>query len=129
MAVDLSRRLVPDGLWELAAPLLPRFTSRPQSGGTKPVDERAVFAAVVYVLTSGCAGRHLPPTFGVSPATVHRIRGVLTRGLSDGGLPRPHCWAVLPRAARTSDVPVMSAGGSGQFSWARHRGSDGGDMA
>ncbi|MFI0710507.1 IS5 family transposase [Streptomyces inhibens] len=72
MAVDLSRRLVPDGLWELAAPLLPKFTSRPQGGGTTPVDERAVFTAVVYVLTSGCAWRHLPPTFGVSPATAHR---------------------------------------------------------
>lgn len=36
------------------------------------MDERAVFTAVVYVLTSGCAWRHLPETFGVSPATVHR---------------------------------------------------------
>ncbi|MGC5347076.1 transposase, partial [Streptomyces sp. DT171] len=44
-----------DELWELTAPLLPRFNSRPQDGGTAPVDERAVFTAVVYVLTSGCA--------------------------------------------------------------------------
>ncbi|MCX5388893.1 IS5 family transposase [Streptomyces sp. NBC_00094] len=72
MRVDLSRRLVPDELWELAAPLMPRFTSRPQGGGTAPVDERAVFAAVVYVLTSGCAWRYLPESFGVSPATAHR---------------------------------------------------------
>ncbi|WP_405777831.1 hypothetical protein [Streptomyces sp. NBC_01538] len=27
MRVDLSRRQVPDELWELTAPLLPRFTS------------------------------------------------------------------------------------------------------
>lgn len=72
VGVDLSQRLVPDGLWDLAAPLLPSFTSRPQGGGTAPLDERAVFTAVVYVLTSGCAWRHLPPTFGVSPATAHR---------------------------------------------------------
>ncbi|MEV5429265.1 IS5 family transposase [Streptomyces sp. NPDC052701] len=72
MSVDLSQRLVPDGLWELAAPLPPKFTSRPQGGGTAPVDERAAFTAVVYVLTSGCAWRHLPETFGVSPATAHR---------------------------------------------------------
>jgi transposase len=26
----------------------------------------------VYVVTSGCAWRHLPPAFGVSPATAHR---------------------------------------------------------
>ncbi len=31
-----------------------------------------MFTAVVYVLTSGCSWRHLPPTFGTSPATVHR---------------------------------------------------------
>jgi transposase len=69
---DLSRRLVPDGLWDLVEPLLPPFSPRPQGGGTAPVDQRAVFTAVVYVLTSGCAWRHLPPTFGVSPATAHR---------------------------------------------------------
>ena len=34
--------------------------------------ERAVFTAIVFVLTSGCAWRHLPPSFGVSPATAHR---------------------------------------------------------
>ncbi|MFC9249025.1 transposase [Streptomyces sp. NPDC057136] len=84
---DLSHRLVPDELWELAAPLLPRFTSRPQGGGTGPVDERAVFAAVVYVLTSGCAWRYLPESFGVSPATAHRRFTVLD----------PHRWLELRR--------------------------------
>jgi transposase len=73
MGVDgLSRRLVPDGLWELVAPLLPPFAVRRQGGGRAPVDERAVFTAVVYVLTSGCAWRHLPPSFGVSVPTAHR---------------------------------------------------------
>ncbi|MFE9822208.1 transposase [Streptomyces sp. NPDC005791] len=72
VADDLSPRLVPDGLWALMAPLLPEFASRPQGGGTSPVDARAVFTAVVYPVTSGCAWRHPPPTFGVSPATAHR---------------------------------------------------------
>jgi transposase len=72
VGADLSQRLVPDGLWDLVAPLLPSFTPRRQGGGTAPVDERSVFTAVVYVLTSGCAWRHLPPAFGVSPATAHR---------------------------------------------------------
>ncbi|WP_093687587.1 MULTISPECIES: transposase [unclassified Streptomyces] len=71
-AFDLSRRLVPDELWELAAPLVPRFTSRPQGGGAGPVEQRAVFAAMVYVLACGCAWRYLPPTFGVLSATAHR---------------------------------------------------------
>ncbi|NBM19892.1 transposase [Streptomyces sp. GC420] len=64
--------MVPDELWELVAPLLQSFAARPQGGGTVPCDERAVFTTVVYALTSGCAWRHLPPTFGTSPATAHR---------------------------------------------------------
>ncbi|MFQ6850418.1 IS5 family transposase [Streptomyces sp. 35M1] len=71
MGADLSQRLVPDDLWEPVAPSLPSFRSRPQDGGTAPRDERAVFTAMVYVLTSGCAWRHLPETVGVSPATAH----------------------------------------------------------
>ncbi|WP_443043505.1 IS5 family transposase [Streptomyces sp. NBC_00358] len=72
MSSDLSKRLVPDEPWELGVPLLPSFAARPQGAGTAPRAERAVFTAVVYVLTSGCAWRHLPPTFGTSSATAHR---------------------------------------------------------
>jgi transposase len=68
----LSQRLVPDELWELVEPLLPEFSARPQGGGIAPMDQRAVFTAVVYVLTSGCAWRMLPPSFGVSVPTTHR---------------------------------------------------------
>jgi transposase len=67
----LAQRLVPDALWDIVKPLLPAFSPRPQGGGTSPVDERAVFTAVVFVLTSGCAWRHLPPSFGVSVPTAH----------------------------------------------------------
>ncbi|MGC5343777.1 IS5 family transposase [Streptomyces sp. DT171] len=103
MSADLSRRLVPDGLWELVAPLLPPFKSRPQGGGTAPCDERAVFAAVVYVLTSGCAWRHLPEAFGVSPATAHRRFTVWTKA----GL-----WRRLHRAV------LDELGTRGELDWA-----------
>jgi transposase len=56
----------------LAQPLIPGFDPRPQGGGTTPVDDRAVFTAIVFVLTSGCAWRYLPPSFGVTVATAHR---------------------------------------------------------
>ena len=55
VADQLSLRLVPDELWALAEPLIPKFRPRPQGGGTAPLDDRAVFTAIVYVLTSGCA--------------------------------------------------------------------------
>ncbi|EXU89719.1 transposase [Streptomyces noursei PD-1] len=105
MAVDLSRRLVPYGLWELAAPLLPKFTSRPQGGGTSPVDERALFTAVVYVPTSGCAWRRLPPTFGVSPATAHRRFTAWT----EAGLWRRLHRAVLDELGARGELDWTSA--------------------
>ncbi|MFJ4539972.1 transposase [Streptomyces tibetensis] len=83
--------------------MLPSFNSRPQGGGSAPCDERAVFTAVVYVLTSGCALRHLPETFGVSPATAHRRFTAWTRA----GL-----WRRLPRAV------LDELGARGELDWA-----------
>ncbi len=68
----LSLRLVPDELWDLVEPLIPAFVARPQGGGTAPLEPRQVFTAIVYVLTSGCAWRDLPPSFGVPFQTAHR---------------------------------------------------------
>ncbi|WP_285700240.1 transposase [Actinomadura sp. NBRC 104412] len=36
------------------------------------MEDRAVFTAIVYVLTSGCAWRHLPGECGVGVPTAHR---------------------------------------------------------
>ncbi|MYQ96223.1 transposase, partial [Streptomyces sp. SID4946] len=58
--------IVPDGLWEIARPLLPPARVRPQGGGVANIDDEAVFAAIIYVLVSGCAWRALPPCFGAS---------------------------------------------------------------
>ncbi len=72
MAQRLGQTLVPDRLWEIVEPLIPSQRERPQGGGTRYIEDRAVFTAVVYVLTTGCAWRHLPAEFGVSKATAHR---------------------------------------------------------
>lgn len=72
MGEDLWGWIVPEGLWELAEPLLPPSKVRPQGGGTQDTPDEAVFAAIVYVLVSGCAWRSLPPCFGISKSTAHR---------------------------------------------------------
>lgn len=102
MAVDLAQDLVPDGLWKTAAPLIPPFRPRRQGGGTAPVADRKVFTAVVYVLTSGCAWRYLPPTFGTSPATAHRRFAAWTKA----GL-----WRRLHRAV------LDELGAKGELDW------------
>ncbi len=68
----IGQTLLPDGLWEIVEPLLPLQAERPQGGGTRYRDDRAVVTAIVDVLTAGGAWRHLPAEFGVSKATVHR---------------------------------------------------------
>lgn len=98
---ELSRRLVTDELWRTVEPLLPSFTSRPQGGGTAPTDARIVFTAVVFVLTSECAWRHLPQTFGVSQATAHRYFLAWTKA----GL-----WQRLRRT-------VLEAGPGNELEW------------
>jgi transposase len=105
VADDLSARLAPDGLWALVEPFLPKFTRRRQGGGTAPVDQRAVFTAVVYVLTSGCAWRHVPPTFGVSPATAHRRFTVWTKA----GVWRRLHQAVLDELGARGELDWTSA--------------------
>ena len=102
VADQLSLRLVPDELWALAEPLIPEFRPRPQGGGTAPLDDRAVFTAIVYVLASGCAWRDLPPSFGVPFQTVHRRFGQWTRA----GL-----WRRLHRAV------LGELGARGELDW------------
>lgn len=105
MIETLSLRLVPDELWEIAAPLIPKFTPRPQGGGSAPVDDRAVFTAVVYVLTSGCAWRDLPPSFGVTVPTAHRR---FTSWVRAGVFEKLH-REVLDRLGAAGDLDWSSA--------------------
>ncbi|MEV5600877.1 IS5 family transposase [Streptomyces sp. NPDC052299] len=71
--------IVPDGLWEIAEPLIPPSKVRPQGGGTQDTPDETLFAAIIYVLVSGCAWRMLPPCFGVSKSTAHRRFMIWTR--------------------------------------------------
>lgn len=84
--------MVPDGLWELARPLIPEDRVRPQGGGTQNTPDETPFAAIIYVLVSGCSWRALPPCFGVPKSTVHRRFTIWSRV----GAPMP------PRSARSS---------------------------
>ncbi|GHA18692.1 hypothetical protein GCM10010389_65720 [Streptomyces echinoruber] len=63
---------MPDGLWDIAKPLIPEQRTRPQGGGTANTPDETLFAVIIYVLVSGCAWRALPPCFGVSKSTAHR---------------------------------------------------------
>lgn len=60
-----------DELWEVAAPFLPAHEPDPR-GGRPRVDDRVCFNAIVFVLFTGIAWKHLPREMGCSSATAHR---------------------------------------------------------
>ncbi|WP_244173589.1 IS5 family transposase [Streptomyces recifensis] len=71
--VSLVERLVPDELWELFRRVVPPTeVTRPQGGGRRRAGDREVLAAIVFVATSGCTWRQLPPVFGPCWQTVYR---------------------------------------------------------
>jgi transposase len=47
----------------------------PQGGGTQDTPDETLFAAIIYVLVSGCAWRQLPPCFGISKSTMSWLTG------------------------------------------------------
>jgi hypothetical protein len=77
----MVERLVPDELWQLIQRVMPQAPTRPQGGGRRRYGDREVLAAIVFVATTGCTWRQLPPVFD---------------GLAADGLP-----AVFPVEQRT----------------------------
>ncbi|NEC63280.1 IS5 family transposase [Streptomyces sp. SID9727] len=68
----MVERLVPDELWKLFQRVVPPAPARPQGGGRRRYGDREVLAAIVFVATTGCTWRQLPPVFGPSGPTAHR---------------------------------------------------------
>mgnify|MGYP001578863687 FL=1 len=69
---------VSDTLWNKVAPLIPKRErekkkkyKRKTGGGRKPMEPQKVFAAIVYVLRTGCQWKALPKEFG-SASSVHK---------------------------------------------------------
>ncbi|WP_408059250.1 IS5 family transposase [Streptomyces erythrochromogenes] len=102
--MGIVERLVPDSLWELFQAAMPEPPVRPQGGGRRRADDRAVLAAILFVATSGCAWRQLPPVFGASWQTVHRR-------FTDWTTAR--VWAKLHR------VILDELGANGDLDWSR----------
>lgn len=74
-----------------------------------------MFAAIVYVLTTGCAWRHLPAGFGVSKATAHRRfvawpRAGLWRRLHVAALDQIDAKGLIDWARATADAARAKRG-------------------
>lgn len=102
---DLVERLVPDELWVLfrrVAP--PTGVMRPQGRGWRRAGDREALAAIIFVATSGCTWRQMPPAFGPSWQTVYRRFAQWSRA---------QVWARLHRVA------LDELGARGELDWLR----------
>nr|WP_107090120.1 IS5 family transposase [Streptomyces sp. WM6372] len=102
---DLVERLVPDELWVLFRRVVPPTeVIRAQGGGRRRAGDREALAAIVFVATSGCTWRQLPPLSGPSRQTVYRRFAQWSRA---------RVWARLHR------VILDELGARGELDWSR----------
>ncbi len=74
---------VGDELWELAESLIPPVKV-PAHQGQRPVPDQVAFKAIMYVLVTGIAWRHLPREMGCSGVTAwRRLRDWQAAGVWD----------------------------------------------
>ncbi|MFF5933902.1 IS5 family transposase [Streptomyces sp. NPDC012508] len=102
---DLVEQLVPDELWVLFRRVVPpTVVIRPQGGGRRRAGDREALAAIIFVATSGCTWRQLPPVFGPAWPTVYRRFAQWSRD---------RVWAKLYR------VILDELGARGELDWSR----------
>ncbi|WP_435852309.1 IS5 family transposase [Streptomyces massasporeus] len=102
---DLVERLVPDELWTLFRRVVPPTeVIRPQGGDKRRAGDRECLAAIIFVATSGCTWRQLPPVFGPAWPTVYRRFAQWSRD---------RVWARLHR------VILDELGARGELDWSR----------
>ena len=65
----MAKLLVPDELWELVEPLLPRRTPSPK-GGHPPVDDRVCLTGILFVLKTGIGWEDFPQEMGCCGMTL-----------------------------------------------------------
>jgi transposase len=75
--------LVPDELWEIIQPLLPRHKAKPGKRGRPPVDDRACLTGIIFVLQSGIPWWMLPQEMGCGSGVTcwRRLRSWQRRGV------------------------------------------------
>ncbi|MDH6521833.1 transposase [Streptomyces sp. SAI-135] len=102
---DLVERLVPEELWMLFRRMVPPTeVIRPQCGGRRRAGDREALAAIIFVATSCCTWRQLPPVFGPSWQTVYQ---------------RLAHWSRARVWARLHHVILDELGARGELDWSR----------
>jgi transposase len=101
----MAKPILDDRLWEIIEPLLPRPKRRRRYPGRKPVDNRKVLAAILFVLKTGLPWEHLPQELGGgSGMTAWR---------------RLQAWQNLGIWQKIHEALLAHLQGAGQIDWSR----------
>ncbi len=81
----MAKPLLPDGLWEEIAPLLPGEPPKPK-GGRPRVPDRACLIGILFVLKTGIPWEYLPREMGCGSGMTcwRRLRDWQAAGVWDG---------------------------------------------
>src|SRR6266536_3072036 len=99
--------IVPDELWELIEPLLPKVERRFRYPGRKRLPDREALQGILFVLHTGVAWRHLPAELGFGSGVT--------------------CWRRLDEWQRAGITPEIArrqtehGSGLGRFRWVVER--------
>lgn len=77
----MARELLPDTLWSIIKPLLPKVTRRYRYPGRKRVCDRVALRGIIFVLKTGLPWEDFPKEMGCSGMTLWRR---LDEWLSEG---------------------------------------------
>ena len=74
---------VPDELWEIVEPLLPKHKLKSEKGGRPRLENRVAFAGILYRMRTGIPWRYLPPMFGTKSSVHRRFQEWVDTGVFD----------------------------------------------
>ena len=105
--------IVSDELWELVEPLLPKKERRFRYPGRKRLPDRQALQGILFVLHTGIAWPHLPPSSASAPGSPAGGGWMSGSGRVCGSSCTRSCWRGCGRPARSSgrarsSTPAMS---------------------
>jgi len=109
----MAKPLVSDELWSIVEPLIPKRPPHGEKGGRPPVDDRAAFTGIVFVLKTGIPWEMLPQEMGCgSGMTCWR---------------RLHEWQQAGVFERLHEILLAKINASSGIDW-RHTATDSGTV-
>ena len=83
MNTDLGKFDVPEDLWKMIEPLIPKHEKIAYNGGRPRLDDRIALAGILYRIRTGISWRYLPPMFGTKSAVHRRFQEWVEAGVFD----------------------------------------------